>query len=383
MMMRPTTLLFRGRYSSMLDMGGQGQAAVTKRINVGKNNKVRAIALDFHLITRSIEERRALAEKENENRSNVQNSNSINSTKVEAQTPIQPDTSVVQNMANLLGIKLGDSSPHTNQTKKHDNDDLSGILGGPANSVLESNQQQKSKESTRNKLASTPHSTDIRSKYAAKLRNKIEGGVAGLELAKSEKEDTLTRGDASIHLAARNLISAEGAAGSSANSSSSRWLATTGVGKLLSYVNGRSMQIALLPLPSTPSLPQSEEDVKQTLDEMTNLTNQLPKVNFDVLIPDGRRRGHVGTEEQNENTAQDVLANVLTKMDVEPIQFVVVSDRDDYLGAARDLGMFTCRVKPKNKRRGLTTNYNVDDIGSVLEVINDINGVSFNSALKG
>ena len=65
------------------------------------------------------------------------------------------------------------------------------------------------------------------------------------------------------------------------------------------------------------------------------------------------------------------------------IQFVVVSDRDDYLAAARDLGMFTCRVRPKNKRRGLTTNYNVDDIGSVLEVINDINGVSFNSALKG
>ena len=69
-------------------------------------------------------------------------------------------------------------------------------------------------------------------------------------------------------------------------------------------------------------------------------------------------------------------------MDVEPIKIVVVSDRDDYLGAARDLGMFTCRVRPKNKRRGLTTNYNVDDIGSVLEVINDINGVSFNSALK-
>ena len=271
----------------MLDMGGVGQAAVTKQINVGKNNKVRAIALDFNLITRSIEERRALAEKENENRSNVQNTNSINSAKAAAQTPIQPDTSVVQNMANLLGIKLGDSSPHTNQTKKHDNDDLSGILGGPEISIIESNQQQKSKESTRK----APPNTDIRSKYAAKLRNKIEGGVAGLELAKSEKEDTLTRGDASIHLAARNLISAEGAAGSSATSSSSRWLATTGVGKLLSYINGRSMQIALLPMPSTPSLPQSDEDVKQALDEMTNLTNQLPKVNFDVLIPDGRRKG--------------------------------------------------------------------------------------------
>ncbi len=68
--------------------------------------------------------------------------------------------------------------------------------------------------------------------------------------------------------------------------------------------------------------------------------------------------------------------------DVEPIQFLLVSDRDDYLGAARDLNMYTVRVRPKNKRRGLTTNYNVDDVGSVQEVINDINGVSFNSALK-
>ena len=51
----------------MLDMGGVGEAKVDTRINVGKNNKVRAVALDFHLIARSIEERRrrALEEKEN------------------------------------------------------------------------------------------------------------------------------------------------------------------------------------------------------------------------------------------------------------------------------------------------------------------------------
>jgi soluble P-type ATPase len=204
--------------------------------------------------------------------------------------------------------------------------------------------------------------------------------VAGLDLAKSEKDDTLTRGDASIHLAARNMLSAEGAAGTS--TSSSRWLVTTGVGKLLSFVHGRSMQIALLPSPSTPSVPQSDEDVKRTLEEMNTLIKQLPNVKFDLLIADGRRRGQV-KEEQNDNTAQDVLANVLSKMDdLEPIRFVVVSDREDYLGAARDLGMYTCRVRPKNRRLGITTNYDVDDIGSVQEVINDINGVSFNSALK-
>ena len=70
--------------------------------------------------------------------------------------------------------------------------------------------------------------------------------------------------------------------------------------------------------------------------------------------------------------------------DIPAIQFVVVSDRDDYLKAARDKGMYTCRIRPKSKRRGeFTTNYDVEDVGSVLDVINDLNGVSFNAALKG
>jgi hypothetical protein len=368
-MMRPTIFLFRGKYSSMLDMGGVGQAAVTKRINVGKNNKVRAICLDFHLITRSIEERRALADKEIEI-DRIQSNTANTSTKLES-AAIQPDTSVVQSFANLLGVKLGDSADF--KTKRQE-DDLSGILGNYHNSEAEQ------KTSTPKKvITSHPHS-DIRSKYSQKLRNKIEGGVAGLDLANFAKENNLKRGDASMHLAARNIISAEGAAGSS--TSSSRWLAATGVGKLLSFVDGRSMQIVLLPLPSTPLIPQSDEDVKRTFEEMTNLTKQLPNVNFDLLIADGRRRNQIGAEGQND-AAQDVLLNVLSKMDdVDPIQFVIVSDRDDYLGAARDLGMFTVRVRPKNQRRGLTTNYNVDDVGSVQEVINDINGVSFNSALK-
>eukprot|EP00986_Skeletonema_menzelii_P015323 scaffold11500_cov144-Skeletonema_menzelii.AAC.9 len=372
-MIRPTASLFRGRYSSMLDMGGVGQAAVTKRINVGKNNKIRAICLDFNLITRSIEERQALAEGQIEN-VRIQNSVSDDATTTFANTinNIQPDTSAVQRFANLVGVKLGDTA----HKRKQEEDDLSGLLGHIDNSVPD-----KKESVPRKVITPLSHATDIRDKYSQKLRNKIEGGVAGLDLAKFEKEDTLKRGDASMHLTARKLMSSNGAPGSS--TSSSRWLATTGVGKLLSFVDGRSMQIILLPLPSTPSMPQSDEDVKRTLEEMTSLTRQLPNINFDLLIADGRRRGEVGTDAQNENTAQDVLANVLSKVDgIDPIQFLLASDRDDYLGAARDHGMFTVRVRPKNKRRGLTTNYNVDDIGSVQEVINDINGVSFNSALK-
>lgn len=375
--MRPTASLFRGRYSSMLDMGGVGQAAVTKRINVGKNNKIRAVCLDFNLITRSIEERRALAEAQVEN-DRIQNSiaNDATATSSSAATinNIQPDTSAVQSFANLLGVKLGDTA---HKRKQEEDDDLSGLLGNIGDSVV----PEKKDPVPRKAITPLSRATDIRDKYAQKLRNKIEGGVAGLELAKFEKDDTLKRGDASMHLTARKLISADSATTSS--TSSSRWLATTGVGKLLSFVDGRSMQIVLLPLPSTPAMPQTDDDVKRTLEEMTSLTKQLPNVNFDLLIADGRRRGKVGTDAQDDNTAQDVLSNVLSKMDgIDPIQYLLVSDRDDYLGAARDHGMFTVRVRPKNKRRGLTTNYNVDDVGSVQEVINDINGVSFNSALK-
>lgn len=365
----------------MMDMGGVPQIGVDTRINVGQNNKVRAVALDFHLITGSIEERRRQALEEKEIASNISNSGGGGQIAQKPTSagpiPIQPDTSLVEQMANLLGVNLGGDSP---KSKQPENDDyLSSILFGSSNTA-----EKKPAAKTSTPKGTPPH-MDIRSKYASKLRNKIDGGVAGLELAKSEKEDSMKRGDASMHLAARDLISAEGMAGDPTNTSSSRWLATTGVGKLLSFLSSRSMTIALLPIPSTPSHPQTEEDVKRTKEEMESITRQLPNIKFHLLVPDGRRRGYESTERSTDNTAEDVLENVLSKIDdIEPLKFVVVSDRDDYLKAARDSGMFTCRVRPKNKRRGnITTNYNVEDVVSVQDVINEINGISFNSAMKG
>ncbi|KAL3773454.1 hypothetical protein ACHAW5_003659 [Stephanodiscus triporus] len=361
----------------MLDMGGIAQAGVDTRINLGKNNKVRAVALDFHLITRSIEERRRMAEQEGVN--GVGNKQP-KSTFVSPPSEIQPDTSLVEQLANILKVNLGGQSSTSTRSEE---DDLSTILGRLNPAEKSSVNEKKSSP----KVASTPPHVDhmdIRTKYAAKLRNKIDGGVAGLELVKSDMEGAMKRGDALIHLAARELISSEGMGGES-KSSSTRWLATTGVGKLLSFLSSRSMQIALLPLPSTPSHPQSDEDVQRTRQEMETLTRQLPNVQFDLLVPDGRRRGEEKTERSNDNTPEDVLTNVLSKInDVPPRQFVVVSDRDDYLKAARENGMYTCRIRSKSKRRGdFTTNYDVEDVSSVLDVINEINGVSFNSALKG
>jgi len=360
----------KGRYSSMMDMGGVPQSQADTRINVGKNNKVMAVALDFHLITRSIEARRLLADEENAARNN---SRDVKKAAIQSNT-IKPDISIVQSMANLLNVNLsGDSPTVSKQPEKED--DLSAILGSE-----EDAKEEDKKSSTRQRAP--PH-MDIRDKYASKLKKKIDGGVAGLELANSEKENTMSKGDASLHMSARNLMSQEGMM-QTTNTSSSRWLATTGVGKLLSFLSSRSMQIALLPLPSTISRPQTDEHVKQTEEEMESLTRQLPNVKFDVMIPDGRRRGDEQTERSNDNTAHDIIQNVLSKIEeVPPVKFVVVSDRDDYLKAARDNGMFTCRIQPLNKRRGnITTNYNVDDVASVQDVINEINGISFNATLN-
>lgn len=362
----------------MLDMGGIAQASANTRIDVGKNNKIRAVALDFHLITRSIEERRRLAEEGDDNNNSNATSRNIPLKSVTmgksppAASAITPDTSLVGMMASLLNLNLGGQAYKLRQTET---DDMSAILGSSLK--LEG-------ETIATKQPSSPH-LDIRTKYAAKLRNKIDGGVAGLELANSEKEATMKRGDASIHLAARNLISSGGMGGDETNPSSTRWLATTGAGKLLSFLSSRSIQIALLPLPSTSSHPQTDSDVKRTYNDMESLTKQLPNVQFDLLVPDGRRRGEEKTDRSNDHTAGDVLQNVLTKLqDVPPLKCMVVSDRDDYLTAARDIGMFTCRIRPKNARRGnITANYNVEDVGSVQEAINDVNGISFNSALKG
>ncbi|KAL9191498.1 hypothetical protein ACHAXT_001204 [Thalassiosira profunda] len=383
--MHPTPLVLvrrsaprcRGRFSSMLDMGGVGEAKVDTRINVGKNNKVRAVALDFHLITRSIEERRRRALEEKENVDKGGGTSHTAAAATSAAASVQPDASLVEKMASLLNVKLGSDSSSANIPARED--DMSAILGSSSASNAESTEDAKKPTP---KAASAPPHMDIRSKYAAKLRKKIDGGVAGIDVAKSDREDMTKHGDAAIHLAARELMSSDGMVEST---SSSRWLATTGVGKLLSFLSGRSMQIALLPLPSTSSHPQSDDDVKQTKEEMESLTKQLPNVRFDLLVPDGRRSVAGALETSNDDTAEYVVKNVLSKIDVPPIKFVAVSDRDDYLKAARDNGMFTCRIRPKNVfgRGSLTTNYTVEDVAGVQDVINDINGISFNSALKG
>jgi len=356
-------------------MGGAPQASTNTHINVGKNNKIRAVALDFHLITRSIEQRRREAASSLAN-DLEKNKKAANSKPVKIE--VKPDMSMVEKMAGLLNIKLGDSSPiglRKSAQADDTDDDLASVLLG------DKKDKQKLQESPK-KLApssTSPH-MDIRSKYASKLRNKIEGGVAGIDLMNYEREELMRRGDASSHLTAKSMIANNE---TNVNPSSSRWLASTGVGQLLSFLTQRSMQIILLPVPSTHQKPQTDEDRRRNEEEMTSLTRQLPNVQFDLCISEGRRRGD-DPSVANENAAHDILEYVTTENnDIPPIQYAVVSDRDDYLRSARERGMFTIRIRPKNTRRGdVTASYSVENVSEVQEIINEINGISFNSALN-
>ena len=74
---------------------------------------------------------------------------------------------------------------------------------------------------------------------------------------------------------------------------------------------------------------------------------------------------------------------VTSELDTNPISILVVSDRDDYLRSARDLGIYTCRVRKKNMPRGnVTTNYTVEDVKEVEDVVNELNGISFNTVFN-
>jgi methionine salvage enolase-phosphatase E1 len=101
------------------------------------------------------------------------------------------------------------------------------------------------------------------------------------------------------------------------------------------------------------------------------MKSQLFDVSFDLLFKDGT----LG--------ANNVIAKSLKSFNLDPTNVLLVSDRDDYLRAGKDCGMVTCRIRPLNAPRGnISTHYSVPLVPEVKDVINEINGISFNAVLK-
>lgn len=343
--------MLKGRYSSMMDMGGVPSATAKTKLDMGKNNKIRAVALDFELITRSIESHRLQdlknkTEKEKEEEAKAE----ANAQKVQASLSlgdVKPRTDVVSSIADLLGIKMGG-----------DDGDGPRVKTTPVES--EKSEEQKALD-MRERLTN-----DIRVKYAKKLRDRVDGGLAGVDVAKGKREEMLTKGDAGGHFAARSL-----AAANTVSTSGSKWLATTGTGNLLSFLSKRSMMITLLPSPRQITLGE-QETIRR---DMESLTRQLPSIKFDLLLD--------GVTESREDRAGLILGKITDELETEPLTTLVVSDQDAYLKSARDLGFYTCRVRRQNAPRGnITANYTSESVEEVQDVVNELVGLSFNTVFS-
>lgn len=341
---RATRVVRLGQYSRMMDLGGMPPSSTKhpiRTVDGSKNCKLQLVAFDFHVLTNSVDKDEAIKKHD------FDNDKSKDAATTTTASTITVLVDKVQEIASLLHVNLGDNDKDKERAA-HDNyedDDLSALTGQVEKKPSPSPTAASSKEGPK-----MPFATDVRSKYADKLKSR--GGLSSIDNAKRQVEDTLAKGDAAGHLAAR-------AAAMSQTAAETKWLALTGTGSLLTYISNRSMKIALLPLPSL----EQRLDVKR---KMEMFTKQLSLVSFDLLIDKGE-------------DAKSILQELQDEFDtVDPVATMVVSDRDDYLKAAKEEGMVACRIRPKNARRGnISAHYNVETVGEVQDVVDEINGISF------
>jgi len=359
--------------SRMLDMGGMPSAAATSKlrsIDASKNCKVRCIAFDFDLITRS-----ATSKQDKKNTKPLEEEQKKKlATKLELSSSLPQS---VQEMANLLNVKFGgdNNNDKFSSNDNYEDDDLSALTGETSHKKKKSEEEEKAS-------SLLLLNNDIRNKYASKLRDRASNGgmsLDGIKRAKEEQQDVTlsSKGDAASHLSARAM------AIHNQNSTATQWLALDGTGTLLQYVSSRNMKIILLPKPNNNNNNKEEEELKR----MKTFTKQLPKISFDLLLTNNNTNN-------KDNTATDTILTKLTN-ELSSLNnntdntdtndaIIIISDRDDYLRSANEMGMTTCRVRPTlNAPRGnITAHYQVTDIADVQDVINEINGISFNSVLS-
>lgn len=345
-------------YSRMLDMGGAPSAnSDQSRIrtpNASKNSRLQVVAFDFKTLINTND-----AQKNTNDNSALDQKTRDLSTKQagedirESSSRSAVDVDRIKQIATLLNVDLGSSTDNT----KNDFAD-----GTPSVSKLSWN-QRKSKLADHN-----PSELDVRAKYASKLK----GGLAGIELAKSNVEETLVSGDAAGHILARKLAIMDGAAEDISNVAN-RWLPSQAAAQLLTLLTNRSIRIVLLPTLDTKStLIEDKNEPK-----MEDFKSQLKNVVIDNIVP---KFDNGNSDDGIEDALRKGITN---ELDVDPTKVLLVSDRDPYLRVARDMGMSICRIRPKNARRGsISAHYNVQTVGEVQDVVNEINGISFNTVVN-
>ena len=106
---------------------------------------------------------------------------------------------------------------------------------------------------------------------------------------------------------------------------------------------------------------------------MDALQQQLQDITFHYL--------HKGNQLKN---GTEIISKCVTELKIgNANSIVMVSDKDQYIKAAKDVGMVTIRVCPPNSRRGnVSAHYTVQTVPETQDIINQINGISFNTVLN-
>lgn len=346
-------------YSRMLDMGGAPGASTSKnsaRINnTSKNSPLQAVLFDFDALTRSVDQEMDTTQ------GVALGGAALEEKKLDRHAT--PNVGMVEQMANLLNVSLG-----TSNTSSAKQDDLSLLIGDHSK---ENNAPKPPKEKT---TTDPRMSQDIRLKYAARLASKGQRSVSSIQ-ALDNARDHLSQqngggGDAAGHLFARNIAMHSPAQKN--KGAATQWMAGTGTGALLRYLTQRTIKVGLLPKPG-----QGSDEATNQFRRMDDLQHQLTDVVFDILSKEV-----IASEEE---ALISFCRDLLSEMDLadRPDRVLLVSDRDDYIRAAKELGITTCRIRPPKSRRGnVSAHYLVSSLPEVHNVVDEINGISFNAILK-
>jgi hypothetical protein len=361
----------------MLDLGGapsasNSSAASTKSLNLNKNCKIQAVVFDFPLLTKSLQDISTI------DNSSMEKQHSSTSKITATTTTIQPDTAKIQQVASLLRIDLS-GKDNKKTTNLGFDDDLSLIL----TSTNETSKATTTKSETKSHDSATSsvensNKTDIRAKYAAKLQSQ---GLNIVDVDRAKHTVEAIKGDAAGHFAARQHATTTIHPDKNNSSNSvQRWMMGTGTGRLLNYLYQRSMKIAIVgtPIQQTESDSPASDAALLEAASMRDMAQQMKdKVELDILLP-----------QDGNYTAAKFVQQVLTLFrnqdaTLSPDRVVWVSDRDDCLRWAKEAGITTLRVLPKNARRGnITAHYTITNVPEAQTILNEINGISYSHVLQ-
>ena len=352
-------------FSRLLDLGGSptehSTTKLVRTINASKNSKIQAVCFDFDVLTRNVKE----SQKQQEQEAVTPSSETVATTATTSTSRMQPDLTAVQTVAKLLNVNLdATTASRRDKLSLKEERDLERMMGED-----KTGSDAATTTSTTRKPAPknyNPFDNDIRSKYAAKLAQK----GASPTTSTTTTNTTSSRGDASFHLAARAAAVTE-----HASTGGNKWLAQTGTGALLQYLTRRSIYLALLATPagSSNSNTASASSSSSSLQTMQDFQTQVKStVVIDVLA----------ANTNSQQSAQQLLQSTLSDLHYsqEPSQVLVVSDRDDYLRAAKDLQCMTCRIHRQGQPRGnVSAHYTVPDLAQVQTVVDELNGISYSA----